>query len=218
MSSFNKSSETLKPKAPFALLRPYVAVLASLSVILGLIATAHVTSRQIPVSCLLLIPIVIGAFLGGLITEGLLLSGIGHWHRLSRLNAHGSLRRQQIPEQEIGRRQQLEELFIRSQRAVKSQLNEIESTYATAPVGLCFLDRDFRFVRINQRRAEIHGIPMEAHIGRSVQEVVPEIGLAIIPLLQRVIASGELIPKKEISGVMPNGSQIERSLQVSFFQ
>ena len=258
MSSFNQFGETLKPKAPFAVLRPYIAVLASLTLVLGLIAAAHVASRQIPISFLLLIPIAVGAFLGGLgpglfasilglaadhglfresafdaqrlfphvdqqirfvlfVAEGLLLSGIGHWHRLAGLNARESVRRRRMLEQEIGRRQILEESLARSQRAAKSQFDEIESLYAAVPAGLCFLDRDLRFVRINRRLAEIHGIPAEAHIGRSVQEAVPEIGLAIVPLLRRAIASGEPILKEEISVAMPKGSQTARNLQLSVF-
>ena len=258
MSSFNKSSETLKPKSPFVVLKPYVAVLASLLIVLGVIAAAHAVSRQIPISLLLLIPVSIGAFLGGFgagifaiilglaadhflfgesafhirrlfpyvneqarfvffIIEGLLLTGIGHWHRLSKLRAHESVRRQQMLEQEIVDRRELEESVARSQRALQSQLAEIEGIYAAAPVGLCFLDRDLRFVRINQRLAEIHGIPVEAHVGRTVQEAIPEIGLAIIPQLRRVIASGEPILEKEISGVMPDDSRAERVLLASFF-
>jgi hypothetical protein len=62
--SFNKSNKTLKPKAPFAVLKPYIAVLASLSVVLEILAAAHVTSRRIPISLLLFALIVVGAFLG----------------------------------------------------------------------------------------------------------------------------------------------------------
>lgn len=261
MSSFNKSSETLKPSNPFAVLKPkpYIAVLAFLMVILGLIAATHAMNRSAPISLLLLIPVAVGAFLGGFgagilalilglaadhflfgesvfgiqrlfpyrdeqvrlvffVAEGLLLSGIGHWHRLSRFQAHESARRQQMLEQEIVRRRKLEESVVRSQCAVKSQLAEIEGIYATAPVGLCFLDRDLRFVRINRRLAEIHGVPVEAHIGRDIQEVVPEVGRAIIPLLRRVIVSGEPILEKEISGTTPNGSQTQRVLLASFFR
>ena len=258
VSSFNKSSETLKPRNAFAVLKPYIAALASLMVILGLIAATHAMNRPAPISLLLLIPVAVGAFLGGFgagilalilglaadhflfgesafgiqrlfpymdeqvrlvffVAEGLLLSGIGHWHRLSRFQAHESARRQQMLEQEIVRRRKLEESVVRSQRAVKSQLAEIEGIYATAPVGLCFLDRDLRFVRINRRLAEIHGVPVEAHIGRDIQEVVPEVGRAIIPLLRRVIVSGEPILEKEISGTTPNSSQTQRVLLASFF-
>lgn len=258
MPSVNKSSETLKPANPFAVLGPYLVVLASAAAVVGLTAAAHAAGWPIPIGLPLLVPVFLGACLGGFgaglfamalglaadhflfgasafdiqrlfphanarvrfvffMTEGLLLIGIGHWYRLSRQKARESLRRRQMLEQEIVRRRKLEELLVRSQRAVKSQLAEIESIYATAPVGLCFLDRDLRFVRINRRLAEIHGASVEAHLGRSVQEAVPEIGPAIVPHLRRAIVSGEPILEKEIAETRPNGSRSERILLASFF-
>ena len=54
-------------------------------------------------------------------------------------------------------------------------LVELEAIYRSAPVGLCVLDRDLRFVRINERLAAMNGLPAEAHIGRTVREIVPDI-------------------------------------------
>ncbi len=52
---------------------------------------------------------------------------------------------------------------------------ELEHLYATAPIGLCLLDPDLRFVRINERLAEINGMPVASHIGRTVEEIVPDL-------------------------------------------
>ena len=51
---------------------------------------------------------------------------------------------------------------------------EIEAIYQTAPIGLTILDRDLRYVRLNQRLAEINGIDIDDHIGRTVREIVPD--------------------------------------------
>src|SRR4029078_13641497 len=51
------------------------------------------------------------------------------------------------------------------------RLAEIEAYYNTAPVGLCVLDTELRYVRINQRLAEINGLPVSAHLGRTIQEI-----------------------------------------------
>ena len=50
----------------------------------------------------------------------------------------------------------------------KAVLNEIEQIYRHSPVGLCFMDTNCRFVRINEHMAEINGLPVSAHIGRTV--------------------------------------------------
>jgi PAS domain-containing protein len=54
-------------------------------------------------------------------------------------------------------------------------LADIEVIYATAPVGLCVLDAELRYVRINESLAQINGLPISEHIGRTIKEVVPEL-------------------------------------------
>ena len=56
-------------------------------------------------------------------------------------------------------------------------LIELETLYRTAPVGLCLVDRDLRYVRINERLAAINGKPPGEHIGRTIREIIPEIAV-----------------------------------------
>src|SRR5690606_8724822 len=46
------------------------------------------------------------------------------------------------------------------------QLNELQSLYNSAPVGLALLDREFRIQRINSVLAEMTGLPVEDYTGR----------------------------------------------------
>ena len=80
------------------------------------------------------------------------------------------------------------------------QLAEIEAIYATAPVGLCFIDTNLRFVRLNEHLAEINGIPVSEHIGRTLREILPEQADDLEPLYRRAIASGEPILNLEFRG------------------
>jgi PAS domain S-box-containing protein len=68
---------------------------------------------------------------------------------------------------------------------------EIEALYHLAPVGLCLLDRELRYRRINKRLAEMNGHPAEAHIGRTVREMIPRVAEQAEPLLLEVIRTGE---------------------------
>lgn len=77
---------------------------------------------------------------------------------------------------------------------------EIESIYRNAPVGLCVLDAQLRFVRVNRRLAEINGIPPEAHIGRTVKEIVPKIAPIAEPFMRKVIRTGRPVIDIELSG------------------
>ena len=54
------------------------------------------------------------------------------------------------------------------------RLAQLQAIYDGAPVGLSFLDHNLRYVSINQRLATMNGNPVNAHIGRSVQEMYPK--------------------------------------------
>jgi PAS domain S-box-containing protein len=86
------------------------------------------------------------------------------------------------------------------QAIVQQQLGEIEAIYSSAPVGLCFIDTDLKFVRLNEHLAQINGLPVSAHIGRTIREVLPESADTLEPLYRQVIESGEPILDLELSG------------------
>lgn len=78
-------------------------------------------------------------------------------------------------------------------RRAESQRTELETLYNKAPVGLAMFDRDLRFARINERLAEINGLPVEAHLGRRVWDVVPDptIREGAEPLFRKIFETGE---------------------------
>ena len=61
-------------------------------------------------------------------------------------------------------------------RLTANPLEAVPSLYAAAPVGLCVLDLDLRFVEINEWLAKINGLPVAEHIGRKIQEALPIVG------------------------------------------
>lgn len=76
---------------------------------------------------------------------------------------------------DITDRKRAEEELHQSQLIVQRQLVEIEAIYQTAPIGLTILDRQLRYVRLNQRLAEINGIDIDDRIGRTIHEIVPDL-------------------------------------------
>ena len=49
----------------------------------------------------------------------------------------------------------------------------LDSLQSSAPMGVGFVDRSFRYVHVNDTLAAISGPPAREHIGRTVAEVVP---------------------------------------------
>lgn len=83
------------------------------------------------------------------------------------------------------------------------RLAEIEAIYDTAPVGLCVLDADGRYLRINRRLAEIKGIPADVQLGKSSSELLPQIPEVVkttAAVLRKVIATGDPVLGLEVSG------------------
>jgi PAS domain S-box-containing protein len=64
---------------------------------------------------------------------------------------------------------------VSSLEALPTQrLAQLQAIYDGAPVGLCFLDRNLRYVSLNRKLAEMNGSSVSAHLGRTVKEMVPE--------------------------------------------
>ncbi|MEL7087038.1 MAG: PAS domain-containing protein, partial [Planctomycetota bacterium] len=93
---------------------------------------------------------------------------------------------------------------------------EIEAIYQTAPVGLCVLDRDLRWLRINQRMAEINGFPVEAHAGKCVPDLLPDVADSVGQAVRHVMDTGEPIHDVEILGQTPAAPGQERAWTVSY--
>lgn len=69
-----------------------------------------------------------------------------------------------------------------------------------APVGLGFVDRECRFVRINETLAGMNGLPVAEHLGRTLAEVVPNLWPQVAPIYRQVMQTGEPVRNIEISG------------------
>jgi diguanylate cyclase (GGDEF)-like protein/PAS domain S-box-containing protein len=99
----------------------------------------------------------------------------------------------------------------------RRQLLELETLYRTAPIGLALVDRDLRFLRINEVLAEIDGVPIYAHIGHTVREVVPGVAETVEPMYRRVVETGEPVLHIEIHGSTPAQPDIERHWLVDYY-
>jgi len=53
------------------------------------------------------------------------------------------------------------------------RLAQLNAIYDGVPVGLCFLDRNLRYVSVNKRMAEMNNLPVASHLGRYFAEVLP---------------------------------------------
>ena len=92
---------------------------------------------------------------------------------------------------------------------------QLQAIYDGAPVGLCFLDRNLRYMSINQRLADLNGAPMVAHIGRSVQQMVPKICPRVEPFLRRAL-QGEAVVDLEVLKPSPKSGEPDLTVHSSY--
>jgi two-component system, NtrC family, sensor kinase len=99
-------------------------------------------------------------------------------------------------------------------QAALETLALLEAVQSAAPIGLGFADREGRYVRVNERLAEMNGRPVEAHLGRHIGEVVPAYWPAIEPLYRRVLETGVPVSHRAVTA-MPEAGPTR--LQISYY-
>jgi PAS domain S-box-containing protein len=105
----------------------------------------------------------------------------------------------------------------RSEVGTREKLAEIETIYRSAPIGLCVLDTNLRFVRINEEMAEINGIPASEHLGKTIREVIPKLADQAEDLWRKVMETGQPLLNVEVSGETPAQPGVRRTWNESWF-
>lgn len=94
---------------------------------------------------------------------------------------------------------------------------DIETIYATAPIGLCFIDTDLKFVCINEHLAAINGLPVSAHLGRTLRDILTDQADILDSLYRQVIETGEPILNLEVHGTNQAQPGVERDWAASLY-
>ena len=85
-----------------------------------------------------------------------------------------------------------------AERAKDEALTLLDTFQVYAPVGLAFLDTNLRYLRINYAMAELDGLTPAAHIGRTIQEVQPQIKTELIESIRQVLETGKPLLDQEL--------------------
>ncbi len=85
----------------------------------------------------------------------------------------------------------------------KSELSteEVLVLISDAPIGLCYFDRDLRYLYINKWLADMNGLSPELHLGKTIREIVKEVAVGVIPQLRQVMETGKPIIDGEVKAV-----------------
>lgn len=100
----------------------------------------------------------------------------------------------------IARERRALEALEAAARAAREEQSLLDTLIGSAPIGFDFVDRELRFVRINEALAANNGLTVAEHLGRTVREVLPELADSVEPLLRHVLATGEPLLDLEVHG------------------
>ncbi len=91
---------------------------------------------------------------------------------------------------------------IAEQRSgLNDTLSLLDSMLANAPIGLAFFDHHCRIVRVNQVFADMTGVPLSRHLGRTLPELLPQpVAQELEDTVLRVFTEEEPVHNLELSG------------------
>ncbi len=131
--------------------------------------------------------------------------------------------RQQVLRDEAGQPREVVGVWVDITEAkelesmVKLRERQLRSFFTAATAGLAILSPDLRYLHINETLADMNGVTVEDHLGRSVEEVVPELAPVLVPLLKKVLTTGQAVLDHEMSGETPQQPGQNRHWMASFF-
>ena len=104
---------------------------------------------------------------------------------------------------DVTERRLMEEALQVSEERFRLQLQELTNIYTHTPAGLFAVDLELRFLRLNERMAEINGRPIEEHLGRTINEALPaDLAAKLRDIWRPVLEQGESLFNIELQGAV----------------
>jgi PAS domain S-box-containing protein len=102
-----------------------------------------------------------------------------------------------------------------SEIALRRSESLLNAMLAGSPVGLAFFDRDLRYIKVNEALATINDIPLEQHLDRTLEDVLPKWAPHFAPILQQVMQTKAPLLNQEITGKSQAG--VHRHCLASYY-
>ncbi len=120
-------------------------------------------------------------------------------------------------EQRVGERtsQLVAEISERkgAEQAARESEAELRAYFDASPVGMVLVDRQLRYLKANQRLADMTKVSNDGRLGKTVREILPSLADILEPLYQEVFASGKPILNFELRDTLNE----HRDYQLSLF-
>ncbi len=108
-------------------------------------------------------------------------------------------------------------LLLRRRRAERASMALLTSVMDNAPVGLGFLDGGLHVRHMNRALSDMSERALDADVGRSLWEVLPDTRETLEPRLQEVLSRGRTITQVEVATKSRVNPAQTREFQFGFF-
>jgi PAS domain S-box-containing protein len=114
---------------------------------------------------------------------------------------------------------ELESLVEERTTQLEKNRSQLETLYATAPVGLSYVDAELRVLRINDYLAALNEQKVVAHLGRHIGDMIPDddVRNRVLEDYRQVLASGKPLTGIERSGYPASSPDQLRHWVVSYY-
>ncbi len=89
--------------------------------------------------------------------------------------------------------------------------------YQSAPVGLCYLDANYRYVEINDWLARFNGLTVEQHLGKTLFEVISDVAFGVVSQLEQAANTKEPILYGRVTATTLGHPHEERTYEHNYF-
>jgi PAS domain S-box-containing protein len=105
----------------------------------------------------------------------------------------------------------------RVEQAARESETQLNAYFEASPVGMVMVDQQLRYLKANQRLADMTNVSIDARLGKTVREILPSLADVFEPLYHEVFATGKPILNFEMSGTLSGDPGEHRDYQLSFF-
>lgn len=95
--------------------------------------------------------------------------------------------------------------------------DRLARAYDSCPVGICYFDKDLRFVHVNKWLAELNGVSVAEHLGRTIEEIVPGVAMGIVDALRSVLETGVPVVQRAVVGETPGQPGVGRVFTHNYY-
>lgn len=115
---------------------------------------------------------------------------------------------------EVAQEKELElSINMEHKKIAEEALAILDQSIHKSPIGFALIDKDYKYIRINEAMAKLNGLTSDLYLGRNVREICGETADSIEPSIDKVFQTGNSLmnipfkdfcgsDKKEIAGLL----------------